>query len=417
MSGFSCVPTVDGRVADTTDSHAYQGISLALPSDWVDQEYFISCSSPTITYKTAVWVRQPGDSKTASHVAVVEALHPSGAFGMRVNAEKYMFERGIVHIGVGATNATIEQKVKPSNPARYASLNVPATPEAQNEILAGVGALLHRDPTALVPGVKVTKTILGGFSATTVIVRDFIDSPAGKATVDGRRVFDGYFPGQGAVGTNGQSQLAPIPAVGVPVVELQGERELLVNLQVYGKIGYRQADAKWYRLYEVPGMPHVPVYPGADCEWPPGAEPLNFDQPAVWETALDNLIRWVARGIPAPRASRIQLAADGKTVVRDAYGNALGGFRTIAADVPAATLTATSFNRGGTFGSPCAYVGYQVPLSATQITTRYKDHTGYVAQVTQRAGQLVRGRWLLPDLAREEISAAKKSDVGTAPGA
>ena len=89
------------------------------------------------------------------------------------------------------------------------------------------------------------------------MTRAFISSPQAKATSGGKRVFDGFFPGQAAVGSSGGSPVGPIPDVGVPVVELQGERELLVTISVYGSLGYRRPDSKTYRLYEVAGMSHI----------------------------------------------------------------------------------------------------------------------------------------------------------------
>jgi hypothetical protein len=101
-----------------------------------------------------------------------------------------------------ATNRdVVERLVKGANPTRYSALDVPATPEAQNEILAGVGALLHQHSDALLPRVRVKSAVLGGWSQTAVATRTFICSPQGKGTVDGRRVFDGFFPGQAAVGS------------------------------------------------------------------------------------------------------------------------------------------------------------------------------------------------------------------------
>src|SRR6266516_5104027 len=47
------------------------------------------------------------------------------------------------------------------------------------------------------------------------------------------------------------------PDTKVPVVGLQGERELLVTVAVYGSLGYRRRDSSTYRLYEVAGISHV----------------------------------------------------------------------------------------------------------------------------------------------------------------
>jgi hypothetical protein len=127
--------------------------------------------------------------------------------------------------------------------------------------------------------------------------------------------------------------------------------------------------------------------------------------------ALDNLVRWVSRGVSAPRAKRIQLESDGKTVVRDGNGNALGGVRTVFVDVPTATIMPTSLAPGGVLANPCAYVGYQLHFPQTKLEQLYRTHVGYVASVVMDANKLVGEHWLLPASASELIAEAKGSSV------
>ncbi|HEY6316593.1 MAG TPA: alpha/beta hydrolase domain-containing protein [Acidimicrobiia bacterium] len=419
--GLPCVPTVEGPIAVAAASQPYMPSLLpALPVGWVDQEFFLSCASAQITYRTSVDVRRPANARRASGITVVEPLHSGGIFGVLTNCQPYLVAHGDVHIGVAANSDVVQRLVKSADPGRYATLDVPTSSEAENDILAGVGAVLHEQHDALLPGIRVTDAVLGGWSQTSVQVRDFIASSGGRATVNGRRVYDGYFPAQPAVGTGGGAELGPIPDVGVPVVELQGERELLVTLQIYGSVGYRRPDSATYRLYEVPGMSHINYEPddpvsayarSLQCDWPPGASPSTFKQTQVWDAALDNLVRWVSRGIPAPHAQRIELESDGKTVIRDANGNALGGLRTVFVDVPTATIVPTSLAPGGVVANPCAYVGYQLDLSQTQLEQLYRSHAGYVASVVADANRLVGERWLLPVSASELIAEAKASSV------
>jgi len=392
----------------------------ALPPGWVDQEFFISCASAQITYRTSVSVRRPANAHRASSIAVVEPLHSGGIFGVLTNCQPYLVAHGDVHIGVAANADVVQRLVKSSDPARYATLNVPTSNDAENEILAGVGAVLHQPHDALVPGIHVRDAILGGWSQTSVQVRDFIASSGGRASVNGRRVYDGYFPAQAAVGTGGGAKLGPIRDVGVPVLEVEGERELLVTLHVYGSIGYRRPDSATYRLYEVPAMSHInyesddPVSAYARslrCDWPLGASPSTFKQTQVWDMALDSLVRWVSHGIPAPHAQRIELESDGRTVVRDSNGNALGGVRTVFVDVPTATIVPTSLAPGGVLANPCAYAGYQLDFSQAKLEQRYRNRAGYVAAVVKDANKLVGEHWLLPASASELIAEAKASSI------
>jgi hypothetical protein len=147
------------------------------------------------------------------------------------------------------------------------------------------------------------------------------------------------------------------------------------------------------------------------CDWPPGASPSTFKQTQAWDMALDNLVRWVSHGVPAPRAQRIELESDEKTVVRDANGNALGGVRTVFVDAPTATIVPTSLAPGGVLANPCAYVGYQLDFSQTKLEQLYRTHAGYVASAVMDANRLVGEHWLLPAGASELIAEAKGSSV------
>jgi len=421
INGAACVPTVEGPVPLTSASPGFVAVLQAdLPPGWTDEEFFVSCTSPEITYKTALFVRRPVDLKRASGVVAVEPLHSSGIWGMQTLLQPYFVAHNDVHVGVAASNDVVERLVKGANPARYASLNVPATPDAPNQVLAGVGALLHEQRDPLYPELRVKSAILGGWSQTAVVTRAFISSPQAMATVNGRRVFDGFFPGQAAVGSSGGAQVGPIPDVGVPVVELQGERELLVTTSIYGNLGYRRPDGKTYRLYEVAAMSHINNEPdnpvsafagGVMCEWPAGATASAFRQTDIWEMAFDNLARWTVDGVAPPRAARIELDADGKTVTRDATGNAVGGVRSVFVDVPTASIVPTSLAPGGVVRNPCAYVGYQLDLTQDQLQQLYGSHDGYVKKVTADTNTLVRQRFLLPDSARALVTAAKASNV------
>jgi hypothetical protein len=420
VAGFACVPSAQTAAPATAESPSFTAsLQASLPTGWVDREFVISCASPGLTYKTAVFVRMPADARRASGIVAVDPLHSAGIWGMQTLLQPYFVARGDVHVGVAASHDVVEHVLKGANPARYASLDVPDAPDATNEILAGVGALLHRHPDLIVPGVRVREAILGGWSQTAVVTRAFISSPQSHATIDGHRVFDGYFPGQAAVGSSGGAQVGRVPDIGVPVLELQGERELLVTLSVYGNLGYRRPDSKTYRLYEVAGMSHINNEPdnpvsafagSLTCDWPAGATPSAFRQTDIWEMAFDNLVRWVSRGIAPPHAPRIELDAEG-AVRRDAYGNALGGVRSVFVDVPTASIMPTSLAPGGVVANPCAYVGYQLDFNPAQLQQRYPTHRAYVHKVKKDAHKLVRERFLLRDSARELVATARSAKI------
>jgi hypothetical protein len=194
------------------------------------------------------------------------------------------------------------------------------------------------------------------------------------------------------------------------------------TLRVYGNLGYRRPDSATHRLYEVPGMAHITSEPddpassfslSVPCDRPPGAVPSMFKQTQVWAMALDNLITWVTRAEPAPQARRIELA--GKTVVRDANGNALGGVRTGYLDVATAAVVPTSLNPGGLPGNPCGQIGYQLNFSQQTLIALYANHGDYVNQFVKDAHRLVSERWLLSESASKDTAEAAQSAVLTSP--
>ena len=74
-SGLACVPTVEGLIATDRGSPAFVAVlQAALPVGYVDEEFFISCASSDITYKTAVFIRRPVAAKRASGVVAVEEV-------------------------------------------------------------------------------------------------------------------------------------------------------------------------------------------------------------------------------------------------------------------------------------------------------------------------------------------------------
>ena len=190
--GVACVPTVGHPAPATSSSPPFAAVLQApRPAGWVDEDLFLSCSSPEITYTTAVFVRAPADSARASGIVAVDPLHSAGIWGMQTLLQPYFVAHGDVHIGVVASHDTVEL-VKRANPTRYASLDIPATPDATNEILAGVGVLLHQRPESLVPGVRVHDAILGGWSQTAVVTRSFISSPEMTPSISFTEVLPPY---------------------------------------------------------------------------------------------------------------------------------------------------------------------------------------------------------------------------------
>ena len=244
------------------------------------------------------------------------------------------------------------------------------------------------------------------------MVRDFILNAHDQTRLaDGRPVYDGYFPVQTAVG----SAPSPIPDLDVPVLEVMGESEVIRTFQRgFDELGYRRPDSGSYRLYEVAGQPHLTSRPPALAVPYICVEPVRsmFPQRHLWSMALANLLNWVDSGAEPPTAERIQLAPDGRTIVRDEHGNAIGGVRSTYLDVPIATYGAVSTNAPETPpGSRCDFLGFQVDFTHEKLGGLYGTHGRYVRAVSDRLHDLVRDNLYLSRDAQETLDEAVHADV------
>ena len=144
-----------------------------------------------------------------------------------------------------------------------------------------------------------------------------------------------------------------------------------------------------------------------------GCSPAVEPSSSTASTPQARLVKWISKGTPPPRAPRINLEAHGKTVVRDANGNAVGGVRSVYVDVPAATVMATSLAPSGVLSNPCAYLGHQLDFAPDNLEQLYGSHNGYVQRVTKEVKRLAKEGLLLPEAAREQIAAARASNILT----
>ena len=71
-------------------------------------------------------------------------------------------------------------------------------------------------------------------------------------------------------------------------------------------------------------------------------------------------------------------SANGSAIARDARGNALGGIRTPAVDVPISRLDGTLAPGKSVI---CSLFGSRAPFSAAKLQQLYPTHADYVAKV------------------------------------
>jgi hypothetical protein len=104
---------------------------------------------------------------------------------------------------------------------------------------------------------------------------------------------------------------------------------------------------------------------------------------------MQYLEEWVRNGTPPPRAERIKLSGEGTpnpVILRDQYGNALGGVRHAYVEVPSATYHPSS--------GKCTGPGYKEPFSLERMEAIYGTYKNYREKFEAAVDHDVQGRWI-----------------------
>ena len=125
------------------------------------------------------------------------------------------------------------------------------------------------------------------------------------------------------------------------------------------------------------------------CDGAVNEGPQHF----VVQAALVALNRWVAHGVAPPTAPPLQLAETSPALIaRDALGNALGGVRTPAVDVPVAALSGDA--RPGA-SRICALFGSTEYFDPSTLVEQYGDRDGYLAAYERSLDETIGAGFLL----------------------
>jgi len=382
----ACIP--EPKALESTDKMYHPGRYEPLNGQ-VEEEYEISCTALGRVYRTVLNVSRPANPGNFSGVVIVEPTHPSNIWPIRGNTAAYIADAGHASVVVNSNSFAVERLVKPFNGERYSGLSVPDESRLESEILQQLGLAIKRGG---LPFATSPKVILGGYSNTGGRVRDFISYFRYRYD----DVYDGYMVNQTAVGT----LPGPIPDLNVPVIELQGERELITTLaRNPAGLGYRREDSDTFRLLEVPGLPHLETRDPERWSFPPvncGIDsPSRFPLTHVWDTALSLLVEWVAEGKVPPHAPQITTDANG-VIQRDEHGNALGGMPTPQIRVPVANLQTVSPENPANTSSRCDMIGPQYDFTAATLRTLYGNHRDYMRSLRREINTLIDAGWMLP---------------------
>jgi hypothetical protein len=387
---------------------------------------YSAVATSTAPYTTRAVVMRPVDPRRFNGTVLVEWLNVSGGADNGpdwTQAHTEMIREGFVWVGVSAQKIGVDalksDQPPTGDPTRYAGLSHPGD-DYSYDIFSQAGQAIRDHARTMLGGLKPKKIIATGESQSAIRLVSYIDAVHPLA-----RVYDGFL-------VHSRGGGPPIRAdAGVPVLVFMTQTDVS-----FSNGTARQPDTNTYRLWEVAGTAHYDYYGLAlgpadtgdghagsavlasmqnPTNKPPGPN-FTCDSPInswaahyVLDAAVYHLNRWVTKGIVPPVAPRFQIKTTSPVVfATDANGNALGGIRTPAVDVPVATLTGTP--PGGT--GFCFLFGTTTPLTPAQMTALYPSHQKFAAAWTRATKSAQAGGFLVPADAKELVSAAVHSDIG-----
>lgn len=415
-----------------------------------------SGTTPAQSYTTRILVRRPIDPSKFNGTVLFEWLNVTSGVDIDLDwatGYREIMRDGYAWVGVSAQPVGAST-LRAWDPVRYATLSNPGDPYSFDIYSQAVQAVRH--PEGIAPLGKVgpvTAAIADGHSQSGSYLHTYVNLVQNQANVidgflirgDGNPVFD-------------FSQLK------VPVFQYMSETE--VNGVTAGDNSSHAPDApdsRFYTLWQVAGPAHqdnfentyfedatarywtttgptgnttvAPSYDpraagnygqeenpvgtcqngistGIDSPVTDAVAPYNndatsvasideFPQQYTVDAAIFYLNRWIRTGTAPPSAPRITLDSSG-TIVRDQYGNAVGGLRLPVVDVPVATYNGSS---------GCSLSGETFPLNSATLAKLYPTHADYVADMEASITKAEAAGFLLPFDAADLLARAEASSI------
>ena len=452
--------TVTGPITGGVRGVPYNPVPLDLADEYgyTEEEYFVRGEAASYTpvgeltpdgrwtvtegepapYETRILVRRPVDPDAFNGTVVVEWLNVSAGrdsdpvFGY---LHPYLLREGYAYVGVSAQATGVEGggsrlevpgvpadalvPLKEWDPERYASLDHPGDAWSYG-IYTDVAEMVRApgDPNPL-DGLAVEHVLAVGESQSAGRLASYINA---VQPVEG--AYDGIFVhSRGAGGSDlGEDPSAASPSplllrtdLDVPVMQFEAETDLMF-------LRFREArqpDAEGLVTWEVAGTAHADadtlVYGSESGQiWSSGggldAEALcgtvnDGPHGAVLRAAMHAFRSWVVDGTRPPTSPRIEIVDD--EIARDELGNAVGGIRTPAVDVPVSALRGDG-NPSSVF---CSLFGQSAPFDDQQLRALYGDHATYVERFTASADEALAAGYLLEPERDEMVAEAEASDV------
>ncbi|WP_018635547.1 alpha/beta hydrolase domain-containing protein [Parafrankia elaeagni] len=362
-------------------------------------------------YRTRLLIERPRDPARFNGTVVVEWLNVTATtetptdFGY---AHQELVRGGYAWVGVSAQSVGVNGLLglRAWDRARYGSLSHPG--DAYSYDIFTDAARAVRNPDGPLRGLPVATVLADGESQSAARLLAYLN--AVHPLVPPADRFDGflvhsrgpYAAPLGDSSADAQDSMRPTlirTDLDVPVLVVEAESDVRAGPFTY--LDARQPDTAYLRTWEVAGTAHLDRFvmdfvdplmarelnssSGKDC-----AQPVNdAPQYLVMNSAVRLLARWARDGTPPPQAPRITTTPDGR-IARDEDGNALGGVRLPALDVPTATLS-------GEGEGLCVLFGATTPLDGERLAQLYPDLGSYEQRLAEATQAGVDGGFLLPE--------------------
>jgi hypothetical protein len=421
----------------------------------------VSVEKPNVPYTTRILVRYPTNPAKFNGTVVVEWLNDTtGGDQDPVWAETYneLMNQGYAYVAVTAQREGVKDLAE-WDPSRYGSLSESSDGQSY-DIFTQTAQTVLADSANVLGGLKPTSVLGAGDSQSAFRVDTYLNAFQPLAKVYNGLIAVGRYIGAAPV-AGGLTSLSPSPAFirtdnTTPFVQLNTEGDV----EELGTSYARQSDNNFLRTYELAGGSHIDAHE-AEYELatiarerptvaPPkclyGTPKLGFNQAdnmplfRAEDGALANLRKWVAQGVQPPHGSAI--VTDPfffNAILRDQYGNALGGLRLPEINVPTETYSAINVSEesGETSLNPLAFLkllegvtsesaelpassrnqglcllaGFFTPFSTSTLQRLYPTHSSYVSKYTAAAKESLAAGFLTPEDYAAAVAEAEQSSI------
>jgi hypothetical protein len=375
-------------------------------------------------YTTRMVVRRPVQPEDFNGTVVVEWLNATSGYDVEAlwfRTHEYFLREGIAWVGITAQSRPITDPalgLKAFSPTRYDALD-----------LTDNGAFTSGDPLSFdvyAQGVQAVRRsgVLGPLEdRVQTVMGAGVSQSAGRLSVftnaietRGEPVLDGVL-----LYIGGERMRDDLD---VPVFKVLSETEY-TGPPSANEITSLQPDTDRMRTWSVSGTSHSdwasfavryallrrdqPTAPLQDsCAFPSRS---RIPDRYTLSAAMDQLADWARDGIEPVTSHPIRLADDGTTVLRDPYGNALGGVRLAPFDVPTALDTGYNENRPGASGL-CFLNGTHIPFDTATLDALYPTRGDYLDAFVRAVQRNVSQGYVLPADAQEMLRNAESSLAG-----